>query len=346
MSVPPNDLALVRLALVAFSPRLADRWKDWALNIDGTEVVFAVAQESEHQTEILVQAAVPLKYPPKGSGGEVFLPEKERVVAERAIEFAANLVAVGQGRRRHISSPWPPAVLVSAGDAGRRWLATQTSLRRGRLKREIRTKDTIDLPETVLQQLGDRADGLSLMVEALGQRSAMGRFREFVRLFERAFRCPPKRLADPVAAFLHSRFGYDRSELVGWFETMRDPATHADARNEFLLEADVRPVTDRMEQAAYDVLVNKASWRSPDAERRERWCPTSGSFNANGGMFIQQHTTPTTDGLLLDEWGVWPMALAHGVFKTRPSHWWPQVDPRSSDSEGFEIRIVAERDLR
>ena len=84
-----------------------------------------------------------------------------------------------------------------------------------------------------------------------------------MRLFERAFARPAKLLTHPLAAFLHPRFGYDEAELGKWFDELRDPATHADARKEVLLERDVRPVIDRMERAAFDVLLNKADMARP-----------------------------------------------------------------------------------
>jgi hypothetical protein len=181
--------------------------------------------------------------------------------------------------------------------------------------------------------------GVALMVEALGHDHAMGRFHEFVRLFERAFSSPARKVARPLAEFLNPRFGYDDAELSHWFEDLRDPATHADVRNVFLLEADVRPVIDRMEQAAFDVLLNKAAWRDPSTDRREVWAPTAGTFNADGGQFIVQGTTPVTSGTILDEYGVFPMDFS-GVIKERPSNWWPQEDARTSHSETFELRII------
>jgi hypothetical protein len=187
--------------------------------------------------------------------------------------------------------------------------------------------------------LSDREDGVALLVEALSHDHAMGRFHEFIRLFERAFTRPAKTLTSPLNEFLSPRFGYTAAELSRWFEELRDPATHADARTEFLLEADVRPVIDRMEQAAFDVLLNKALWRDPSTDRRDVWAPTAGSTNPRGGAFIVQGTTPVTYGTILDEYGAFPMDLS-GVITQRPGSWWPQTDTPESKTEEFEVKII------
>lgn len=191
-----------------------------------------------------------------------------------------------------------------------------------------------DLDASVLSKLSDREDGVALLVEALSHDHAMGRFHEFIRLFERAFARSGKTLTSPLNEFLSSRFGYTTAELSRWFEELRDPATHADARTEFLLEADVRPVIDRMEQAAFDVLLNKALWRDPSTDRRDVWAPTAGSTNPRGGAFIVQGTTPVTYGAILDEYGAFPMDLS-GVIAQRPGSWWPQTDTPESVTEEF-----------
>jgi hypothetical protein len=339
MAAPPKDLALVRLALVTFASK-PNGWREWTIRMDEIEVSPASRYESDQNLRLLLGAATVLDYRPKVTAdGEVVVPRKQREAAERAIELASNLIAVEQGCRRHIASPWPPVVFVATGDEGQRWLAARAGLQHGRLKGAFRTNEQIDLGESVLNQLGDRGDGLALMVEALAHDHAMGRFHEFVRFFERAFARPAKTLPSPLAAFLNPRFGYDDDELSKWFEELRDPATHADARTEFMLEADVRSVIDRMEQAAFDVLLNKATWRDPSSDRREVWAPTSGTFNKDGGNFIVHGTTPVTTGTILDEYGAFPMDFDAAI-SPRPSKWWPQEDAHSSKTEMFELRII------
>jgi hypothetical protein len=340
VAAPPKDLALVRLALVTFTPKPSG-WREWAMRMDDIEVSPASAYERDENLTLLVGAATVLDYRPRVSAdGEVVVPPKQREAAERAIELSANLIAVAQGCRRKIASPWPPVVFVATGEEGRAWLAERVGLQHRPLKGIVRTREQIDLDESVLNELSDREDGVALMVEALAHDHATGRFHEFVRLFERAFACPAKTLGAALAAFLNPRFGYDKDELSTWFEELRDPATHADARNEFLLEADLQPVIDRMEQAAFDVLLNKATWRDSSATRKEVWRPTAGTMDADGGAFIVKGTTPVTSGTILDEYGAFPVDLGAGVVATRPEHWWPQEDAPSSKTESFSIRII------
>jgi hypothetical protein len=338
---PLKDLLLVRLALVTFTPTPTG-WREWVMRFGDIEVSPVSAYESETNLRLLVGAATVLDYRPKVTAeGEVVVPPSQREAAERAIERAANLIAVAQGCRRHIASPWPPVVFVATAEDGRNWLAGKSGLQHGRLQQQqLQTRERISLDESVLSQLDDREEGVALMVEALAHQHATGRFHEFVRLFERAFARPAKLLTHPLAAFLHPRFGYDEAELGKWFDELRDAATHADARKEVLLERDVRPVIDRMEQAAFDVLLNKATWRDPSPDRQEIWVPTAGTFNADGGQFIVKGTTPVTTGTILDEHGAFPMDLGSGVIERRPQNWWPQEDAPTSRSQKFELRII------
>jgi hypothetical protein len=270
------------------------------------------------------------------------VPDKQRAAAERAIEVAANLVSVAQGCRRHIASVWPLVIFIATGDEGRNWLADRAGLQHRRLQGKSRTAEQMDLDASILNELRDRDHGVALPVEALSHDHAMGRFHEFMRLFERAFAQRAKKLAAPLGEFLSSRFGCRESELQRWFEELRDPATHADVRAEFLLEADVRPVIDRVEQAAFDVLLNKATWRDPSTTRREVWTPPAGTTVASGGAFIVQGTRPVTQGMLLDEYGAFPMDLG-GAITPRPGKWWPQTDEPDSRTEEFPIQMVERR---
>lgn len=101
----------------------------------------------------------------------------------------------------------------------------------------------------------------------------------------------------------------------------------------------MRPVIDRMEQAAFDVLLNKATWRDPSTDRRHVWTATAGTTDASGSAFIVQGTTQVTSGTILDACGVFPVDLG-GVIKQRPANWWPQEDAPSSNTETFEVRIT------
>ena len=340
MTAPAPNLVLVRLVTATFTPKPAGDL-DWAIVDGDIEIRPVRAFDTPDSLKLLVSAAVPLRYCPKVTRShEVVIPTREREACERALERAVNTVSVGYGCRRLIASPWPCAVLIATTESAKDWLAARRGVHHAKLKMAAtRTRDRMKLDPNTLNQLSDRDDGVALMAEALAAGHATARFHEFVRLFERAFAKPSKKLVDPLTAFLAPRFGYSESELNTWFLELRDPATHADARRKFALEVDVRPVIDRMEQAAYDVLLNKATWRDTSTDRRAVWTPTSGTTSAAGDAFIVQHTTPVTQASILDEYGAFPMDMA-AVINPRPANWWPQLDSPSSETEPFKIEIV------
>ena len=135
---------------------------------------------------------------------------------------------------------------------------------------------TLSRPLDVMAELlADRRDGIGLMAEALAHTHAMGRFHDLMRVFERAFALGPWDLVEPLAKFRRgSRLGYSKPEVSNWSE-LRGPATHADRRSLVLTEPDLRRPVMRMEQAAYDVLLNKATWPDRSTRRRNRWRPTT-----------------------------------------------------------------------
>jgi hypothetical protein len=61
-----------------------------------------------------------------------------------------------------------------------------------------------------------RTDGLALLAEGLASDHASGRFREFMRLFERAFATDTGKLLAPLRQFLDPRFGHTEKELATW----------------------------------------------------------------------------------------------------------------------------------
>jgi hypothetical protein len=326
-----------------FQPKLSN-WRGWSIQHDRIEVApLRLWNEDDDLTRMLVSASQQLDYRPKVTAdNEVVVPEKQRVAAENAIEVTANLVAVSQGCRRAISSPWPPVVFVATGDDGQSWLDSKDGLRHARLMRRVSAASVLDFDASVLNQLQDRLDGVELLVEAFGHSHATGRFHDLVRVFERGFKRPPNRLAAPVFAFLDPLFGYASQEVRDWFETQRDAATHADQRSEFSVEADLRPLVDRMEQAAIDVVFNKERWRDDSTSRRSVWTPRAGTSGADGVIFLTQHdpVPPPMKGELLDEFGRFQMNLS-AVITPVPAEWWPTEHPRSSKTEQFQVVVRA-----
>jgi len=307
---------------------------------DGIELAPISTWERDGNLKVLVSAAQQLRHRPKITAKNlVVAPESQRKAAEESIVTAVNLIAVGQGCRRTISSPTPCLVFVATSVEAAGWLAQRSGLHRSPLRNTTHTFERMDLDESAVAELTDRTDGAALLVEALAHDHPMGRFHDLVRLFERAFATPPGKLTDPVVAFLDPRFGYSRDEVADWFEKMRGPATHADVRDVFLVETDVQPVVGRMEQAAQDVLFNKATWRDPGASRRRVWMPRCGTSDNRGSVFITQGSEGALTQRLLDEYAAFPLDL-EGIIVAPPADWWPR-DGAALQTAEAGVNIIA-----
>jgi hypothetical protein len=189
------------------------------------------------------------------------------------------------------------------------------------------------MPFDVASELSDRFDGVALLAEAYAQAHALGRFRDLVRLFERAFALPAKLVWNPLLIFLDDRYGYTSSEIGEWSRA-RDPATHADSRREFALEPDVWRLLPRIEQAARDVLVNKAGWRDPSPARRDAWEPTAWTTSAAGGAKVRIHTAGTIGAKILDQFGVYPTDFKEVAL---PTELWSPMAPHATPELPFEV---------
>jgi hypothetical protein len=205
------------------------------------------------------------------------VPPDARRAAERAIEILVNTVAVAERCRRTIASPFPWVAFEATDDSAREWLEATNGIHDFGHIADIPSLGgrPVGLDDTaVMDELTDRWDGVALLAEAFAHEHPTGRLHELFRVFERAFALPATRVGPALVAFLHPRYGYTHHEVDGWIR-LRDPATHADMRTDFVLEAEVRPSLRRMEQAALDVLLNKTAWRDPDPRRRDVWRPTA-----------------------------------------------------------------------
>jgi hypothetical protein len=218
---------------------------------------------------------------------------------------------------------------VPRDNAGAAWLKKQKGILRHDFQSSVGAEKQIDLSKADLVELGDRLDGVALMVEAMACEHATGRFHEFIRVFERAFAQPAKLLTQPVLKLVDPQYGYTRGEVEEWFEHIRDRATHADARPEILLESDIAPIIPRVEQAAFDVFFNKAVWRDKGTDRRDFWRPPTGTTSTDGDIFITQGAGVAMKVRVLDEFGAFSVDF-RGILRNPPRAWWPQRSPSSS----------------
>ncbi len=184
----------------------------------------------------------------------------------------------------------------------------------------------ISAPGDGALRVGSRFDGVALLAEALSDAHPTGRFRELLRVFERAFTLGPHASIDPLAQFLtyFSRLEYSSDEVAYWMDDLRHKATHADRREDFVLARDIGPALARVEFAAYDVLLNKRYWRTKDSERRHEWQPRAGVLRDGKSVVIRQHAADFSQyTTLLDGFGSYPKNLMTAFDPPeRADIWW------------------------
>jgi hypothetical protein len=339
----PN-LTLWRLALVTFAPP-PRQGNSFGATFEGADVQTLRSQEKDEQLSVLMAAGVKLRYRPKLAGGRfVVVPDDARRAAERALEIVVNTVAVAERCSRAIASPFPWVAFEPTDEDARLWLDAAEGIHE--LDRIVDFPSITALPlglddADVMGGLADRWDGVALLAEAFAHKHPTGRLHELFRVLERAFALSARKLGPVLVNFLHPRYGYTAEEVDGWIK-LRDPATHADVRHEFVLEAEVRPALRRMEQAAVDVLVNKTNWRCSDPNRRELWRPTAWTKSKLGEGVTHIRTPGRVESQLLDQFGAYPTYLA-GVTTRLPDNWWaPAVTPKS---EQRAFRVLPEGQL-
>lgn len=241
--------------------------------------------------------------PKRTSEGYVVVPDEARRAARDALEIVANVVALNSASRRSLSSPNPYFAFEAESDQERAWLAESSGVLDGMNGITINSfQHTLSMDPAVLNAMTDRWDGVSLLAEAKATEPGTGRLIDCIRLFERAFRTPVGQLTQPLTAFLDRRFRYDEDEIDHWTKKLRAEAAHADQRNTFVMDADVRPYLHRVEQAAWDVLMNKQEWRSVSTARRDLWNPTGATTAPDELTAVVKSTLPLL-GQLLDRWG-------------------------------------------
>ena len=155
--------------------------------------------------------------------------------------------------------------------------------------------------------LNDR-EGIPLLAEAMSQDQMGGRFRDLLRVFERAFAESADRLVPMLPDFLalRPRLVYSKTEAKYWIVRLRGRAIHAD-RHPPLTGADLENYVDRILLAAYEVLFNKENWHSYDSSRRDVWTPLTGPLDTDGNCCLQPRTEAPHLGQLYETYGVSPL---------------------------------------
>jgi hypothetical protein len=315
---------LIRLVTLSFGS-IKKEWMAWRFQVGEVTVETMSYLPQEKDTKIIVYAAVPLDKLPEVNGFNlVIIPQDKRRLAELALEAMANLMSVSYGCSRKIASPSPSVALMHETNDELSWVRARRAID---VNPGLSTGATrLISPEKTLELLYDRPDGLSLLSEALSHSHVTGRFHELMRLFERAFTLSSSKLIPRLSDYLSATtLGYCSSEINDWIVKYRHPATHADRRKDFLLESDIRPIIDRVEQAAYDVLFNKKKWRSTSTDRRDFWIPETGTSAPSGELFLKRGTETAIVLHLLDAFSAYPQDLS-ACLKKLPDGWWAEFE--------------------
>ena len=261
-------------------------------------------------TRLATWAIADIPSPSMGIDTLVGVDDDARLRLEAAIIEFGDFLSVTYQCRRIVRSPVPCVAIVPEGEGEAAELAQASGIRspfkarpRGRLLPDI--GEGVDVGAAVV----DRLDGLALLADALSEDGAIGQLHNLFRVFERAFRKGPGDCAKLLLAFLKAGpvdLGWTDSEVNDWFLRLRPEATHADRREPFARAADAEPHLGRLEHAAYDVLLNKARWRSADSERRDLITLRAGVDADNETVRLQ---TPTAVLIApwLDPFGVFPI---------------------------------------
>jgi hypothetical protein len=303
-------MKLVRLAVVQLTS-FTDDWRDSSYNIDGVHIQVLSVQQQDHSYFVLLGTIVPLQQDPDiNTDGYILVPEPERKQGEAAIEAFTNLLAVSTRSSRRIFSPTPYVALIPEA----REVHDRLNRKKGLLL-SIDGRGIVFAPfhvprEDCLTHLFDRSEGITLLAEALTQDHAVGRAREFYRFFERAFACTDTYLSRLLKAFLNGTgHNFSATEINHWM-TVRGRTIHADRSEEFFLERDFRRISQRMEEAAYDILFNKEEWRSSSATRRQAFSIPIGTMSPDcRDIFKRPSVEAPLRVELLDAFGSYPLNL-------------------------------------
>lgn len=295
--------------------------------------------QKDSQT-IIMSAEIVLNHPPKISKENVvFLPKEDDSELSNALKFYSNLISVSDGCKVNISSPTPSSGFIPENEDEKNFLDATNGFPH---RLYAQPGFTSDFFEAIYEdQLLDRVDGVAFMAIANNQNNSLGKFHEYIRLFENAFVSNSVGLAKLLFDFLSQNkdFDYSQDEIIDWMIDKRDGATHADQRKKFVFAEDLNKDIDRIKQAAYDVLFNKEKWNSTDTARRKLFEFRQGL--KRDGMFLKRREEDKTIRISSDDETFYDPGVELEEEEVNkfvpPKEWW--VKYSNSDGKTFKTEF-------
>lgn len=316
-------MKLVKLASISFT-KISDKWskQPWEIN-DGEIIVAHQINTIKSGKPIIVASFLALeKLPEVNSKNQIIVPSDGIIKSQKAIENIANMISVTEKSERNIKSLIPSFAFWYETEQEKRWL---------NLRNDADVKwhcfwtngMSPDFDNNTLIKLADRPNGIKILTEAHTHRNSVGKYREFVRLFESGFERPFTQIGKKLSQFLeNSNFLYNVDEINKWI-SFRHPVTHADKKgiHSLLTEVDIQKYIPRIEQAAYDVLLNKKTWNNFSRERRNLWEWDTAIVNQNETVLRGKVGRPVNFQInMIDEFDSYLCDL-EGRIKL-PKHFW------------------------
>jgi len=332
-------MKLLRLSTMHFTPP-PQGWNSWTTQVGNVTLKSNTLDTPpvEGKLRLLVSAEIPITFLDIDQEGFVNIPINEREQCERALQIVADLISICGKCERFVSSASPCWALIPDNPDEK----TKLKLSKGlKSKKKQRLSFSTQIPQNneIVTKLQDRIDGIAILAEAYSHNRDSGKYREYVRLFEAAFALPFTNLEKILADFLLPAMGYKRQEIKHWVG-FRHPITHADGRKteRLVFDVDVRRITQRMEQAAVDVLFNKLDWHHNTITRRQIYIPPAFTSAREGDGIIRQGSTPVIKFQIFDEFGAFPMDL-NAVITNPPESWWFKAY-QEEPSNGSDMDIM------
>lgn len=275
---------IIRNALVKLPDAKKEKLKPWVTSYEDTETFVGGHQFFEENIlYVLVTSIVKLNnYPALDEKNNIQFPLKEIGMAERDIEKESNLLSVKTKSLKEIFSPIPYFLFAYKTHEELCWLNNTSGYiidGKPTVSEYFSVHECQNVPPSLL---ADRIDGIALLSEALCHKNYMGKYRDYMRLFELSFSRKTSQLSKKLYQFLQgfTAANYTKQEVEEWIK-YRNPSSHAN-QEQFSTEKNVKPYIQRIEQAAYDILYNKKYWKSYSKERRNIYFPSFFTISKNG----------------------------------------------------------------